>query len=436
MTRNTKSFLSGSLLALAIVLTAESAAQADEAQVAAARRLVESNGDIIPFVMHPTSELLRVDYEGESSSSDGFVLTYTYRYSHLLGDFSSRMDFSFDSTGRFRRVSTRGTSAWTPPFFGTDLAMDFLKDIVADEFELNENDLLKQVMNTADARTGLELFLVYRQSSQSSQAVEGPSDEELIGLIRGSESMNDSERQEWIGLLPRMTVEQREELRTILVNERTQLAAIDAKYAGLIDTLDEGMRLLENEEFAQAIEALTPLVDEFPDEVEVRFLRAEAYFGAKQYPQAIDEYSQIIKRSPDSIHAYRFRAFIASKIHDYRRMYLDYHHIVELHSDDESAVNNLAWLLATCPDAKFRDGEEAIKFARQVCELTEWQNPMYFDTLAAAYAENGQFDLAVEWQGKAVADVDALTQLIGEAETRKAQERLELFKQGKSYQEP
>lgn len=54
---------------------------------------------------------------------------------------------------------------------------------------------------------------------------------EIIDLIMGSESMNDDERQYWFDILPVMTPDQVENLRSILTNEKTQLAAIDAKYA-------------------------------------------------------------------------------------------------------------------------------------------------------------------------------------------------------------
>lgn len=54
---------------------------------------------------------------------------------------------------------------------------------------------------------------------------------ELIELIMKSESMNNEERQYWVDILPVMTPDQVAQLRQILVNERAQLAAIDAKYA-------------------------------------------------------------------------------------------------------------------------------------------------------------------------------------------------------------
>ncbi|HLC76469.1 MAG TPA: hypothetical protein VJB82_05145 [Candidatus Peribacterales bacterium] len=68
---------------------------------------------------------------------------------------------------------------------------------------------------------------------------------ELIALILGSESMNDEERQYWINILPSMSIEQQENLRQILQNEKDQLAAIDTKYA------KEGVSVRAVEEIAQ-----------------------------------------------------------------------------------------------------------------------------------------------------------------------------------------
>ena len=59
------------------------------------------------------------------------------------------------------------------------------------------------------------------------------------------------------------------------------------------------------------------------------------------------------------------------------------------------AANNLAWLLATHPDANARDGAEALRLARQVCEASRFGEPQSLDTLAAALAENSQFSAAV-----------------------------------------
>jgi hypothetical protein len=54
---------------------------------------------------------------------------------------------------------------------------------------------------------------------------------DIVDLVMHSESMNNEERQYWFDILPVMTPEQVQQLRDILMNEKNQLAAIDAKYA-------------------------------------------------------------------------------------------------------------------------------------------------------------------------------------------------------------
>jgi Flp pilus assembly protein TadD len=61
-----------------------------------------------------------------------------------------------------------------------------------------------------------------------------------------------------------------------------------------------------------------------------------------------------------------------------------------------SALNNLAWLLATGSNASFRNGERAIQLARQADQLSGGTNALVLRTLAAAYAEAGQFGKAIE----------------------------------------
>lgn len=58
------------------------------------------------------------------------------------------------------------------------------------------------------------------------------------------------------------------------------------------------------------------------------------------------------------------------------------------------ALNNLAWMLATSPDAAVRDGPYAVALAQRACELTANAKAQMVGTLGAAYAEAGNFGQA------------------------------------------
>ena len=88
----------------------------------------------------------------------------------------------------------------------------------------------------------------------------------------------------------------------------------------------------------------------------------------------------------------------------------------------------MGWLRATFPDAKYRDGKQAVEYATKACELADWKNAEWLGTLAAAYAEFGDFDKAVEWQKKAL-------ELAGLEEVEGLREQLSLYQAGKPYRQ-
>jgi len=72
--------------------------------------------------------------------------------------------------------------------------------------------------------------------------------------------------------------------------------------------------------------------------------------------------------------------------------------------DSPRMLDELAWLLATYPDSKSRDGSEAVRLAERACALTERRIPALLDTLAAAYAEGGDFPRAISVAEEALND--------------------------------
>jgi serine/threonine-protein kinase len=102
---------------------------------------------------------------------------------------------------------------------------------------------------------------------------------------------------------------------------------------------------------------------------------------------------------------------------------------IKLKPKDPDVLKDVSWFLATSPHSKQRDGKAAVEFATKACELTEWKNPDYLNTLAAACAESGDFDAAVKWQTKAI-DL-----LADQNEKGDYSARLKLYQEKKPYRE-
>ncbi len=75
---------------------------------------------------------------------------------------------------------------------------------------------------------------------------------------------------------------------------------------------------------------------------------------------------------------------------------------LKIEPNNPDALNGRAWFRATCPVAKYRDGAQAVAAATKACEVTGNKEPGLLDTLAAAYAESGDFVSAMKWEIKAI----------------------------------
>ena len=90
--------------------------------------------------------------------------------------------------------------------------------------------------------------------------------------------------------------------------------------------------------------------------------------------------------------------------------------------------DELAWLLAVSPQADVRDGKQAVEYATKACELTHWKQPTHIDTLAAAYAEAGDFDNAVKYEQQYEKSPD-----MEQEDIDRANGLIELYKSHKAY---
>ncbi len=105
---------------------------------------------------------------------------------------------------------------------------------------------------------------------------------------------------------------------------------------------------------------------------------------------------------------------------------------VETFPNDPAIANDLAWRLATSKDAELRDGSRAVQLAERASSLAEHEDPYFLDTLAAAYAETGQFEKAVAHAERALEMAAAAG---NEAIEKNIRARRDLYKKGQPYHE-
>jgi tetratricopeptide (TPR) repeat protein len=112
----------------------------------------------------------------------------------------------------------------------------------------------------------------------------------------------------------------------------------------------------------------------------------------------------------------------------YEGVVSDYEAAIRLDPSD-SHHRNLALFLSTCPDAKYRDGKRAVEHARTAIEKAgEKADRNHLLTLAAAHAEAGDFDAAVQEQQKALKDGG-----MSDDQRSHAEKQLERFRAKKQY---
>jgi tetratricopeptide (TPR) repeat protein len=126
----------------------------------------------------------------------------------------------------------------------------------------------------------------------------------------------------------------------------------------------------------------------------LRLARADLHLFTKNYAAAVDDYQTAIKLDPQLGPAYR----------------------------------GLAWIMATCPDQRYRNAETAVSTAQRAMELDGDSDPRSVETLAAAFANSGQFDAAAELikhgLGKATGDA-----------ARRMQAQYAVYKEGKPWRD-
>jgi serine/threonine protein kinase/tetratricopeptide (TPR) repeat protein len=132
-----------------------------------------------------------------------------------------------------------------------------------------------------------------------------------------------------------------------------------------------------------------------PDYVWAMNRRGELYLELNQPEKALVDLSKVIDSGPLHWPAWQARGRCYRLLGQWNKAALDYGKALELYPENASAQNDLAWLLATCVEAKFRDPKRALELAKTAVELAPL-NDTYWKTLGHAEYRSGNWKAAVQ----------------------------------------
>jgi Tfp pilus assembly protein PilF len=159
------------------------------------------------------------------------------------------------------------------------------------------------------------------------------------------------------------------------------------------------------------------------------YVRAQIYSHEGKYDLALNDCNEALRHDRSVVEAALLRANIYARLGKHAEALKEYDYLISLHPRNVTlarAMSDRAWFRATCRNASFRNGQQAVKDAKAACSIMAWKDEQMIDTLAAAYAETGDFNSAIQYASQALA-----VKGISPDSTKLFQQHLAFFQQRK-----
>ncbi len=164
-----------------------------------------------------------------------------------------------------------------------------------------------------------------------------------------------------------------------------------------------GKLLVDHGQFAEAIPFLESAIRITRNHAAAYSQLGKAMQRTGQIENAIHSYQEALDISPNLIDAHENLAHLLAGKKMYDRAIFHYREGLRIVPDRITCLNGLAWLLATRENRSSEDTNQAVKVAERAATVTGNTNFAILDTLAAAYAANGQYQPAAEYAANALA---------------------------------
>ena len=198
--------------------------------------------------------------------------------------------------------------------------------------------------------------------------------------------------------------------RADAINDLTTAISLDRQNDLAYSRL--GYAQMQLEEYPEALKNLDEAIRLKNDYVD-RFNRAVVLSALRRFPEAEKEFSELVVERPADADAYYQRAIVALDLQNYARATADLREarkLLETAAGTDESVKEvvqgklgdtlalLGWVLACQPGSDRKSADEAVQAITKACVNSNWSIPWHIDALAAAYASQGDFGKAKEWQ--------------------------------------
>jgi len=157
-----------------------------------------------------------------------------------------------------------------------------------------------------------------------------------------------------------------------------------------------GIVYLQQAKLDKAISLLQAAVNLRPDNTPAHENLAKALLQKGEVADALIHYQKLLELQPNNIEVHNIVGTVLIQHGRIREGVEEWQNVLAIQPDNGNALSNLAWIFATSPDDSLRDGAKAVQLAEDALRISGRRIPIIFRTLAAAYAETGEFSQAIQ----------------------------------------